>query len=74
MLSALASFGRFWYRFIVGDDWTIAASVFGAVIVIYLLRGVGLNTWWLMPLVVIVALGLSLYRAQAQQQRRSSRA
>jgi Flp pilus assembly protein TadB len=74
MLSALASFGRFWYRFIVGDDWTIAASVFGAVIVIYLLRGVGLNTWWLMPLVVIVALGLSLYRARAQQQRRSSRA
>jgi Flp pilus assembly protein TadB len=74
MLSALASLGRFWYRFIVGDDWTIAASVFGAVIVIYLLRGVGLNTWWLMPLVVIVALGLSLYRARAQQQRRSSRA
>jgi hypothetical protein len=71
MLSALASFGRFWYRFIVGDDWTIAASVFGAVVVIYLLRGVGLNAWWLMPLVVIVALGLSLYRARAQQQRAS---
>jgi Flp pilus assembly protein TadB len=74
MLSALASFGRFWYRFIVGDDWTIAASAFGAVVVIYVLRGVGLNAWWLMPLVVVVALGLSLYRARTQQQRRSSRA
>jgi Flp pilus assembly protein TadB len=73
MLSALASFGRFWYRFIVGDDWTIAASVFGAVVVIYVLRGVGLNAWWLMPLVVVVALGFSLYRARTQQQRRSSR-
>jgi Flp pilus assembly protein TadB len=73
MLSALASFGRFWYRFIVGDDWTIAASVFAAVVVIYLLRGAGVNAWWLMPLVVVVALGLSLYRARVQQ-RRSTRA
>jgi len=26
--SWLVGFGRFWYRFIVGDDWTIAVSVF----------------------------------------------
>jgi hypothetical protein len=69
MLSALASFGRFWYRFIVGDDWTIAASVFAAVAVIYALHGAGLDAWWLMPLVVVVALGLSLFRARARQRR-----
>jgi hypothetical protein len=67
MLSALGSFGRFWYRFIVGDDWTIAASIFGAVLLIYVLRGAGLEVWWLMPLVVVLALGLSLYRARAQR-------
>ena len=26
-MSALRSFGRFWYDFIVGDDWRIAAGV-----------------------------------------------
>ena len=63
ILSALASFGRFWYRFIVGDDWTIAASVFAAVIVIFALHAAGLAAWWLMPLVAVAALGLTLYRA-----------
>jgi hypothetical protein len=27
MLRALAGFGRFWWDFIVGDDWRIAAGV-----------------------------------------------
>ena len=26
-MSRLRSFGRFWYEFIVGDDWRIAAGV-----------------------------------------------
>ena len=26
----LAAFGRFWYDFVVGDDWTIAAGVVAA--------------------------------------------
>ena len=29
----LAAFGRFWYDFLVGDDWIIAATVVGAVAV-----------------------------------------
>ena len=26
-LSWLVGFGRFWYRFIIGDDWTVAAAL-----------------------------------------------
>lgn len=26
-MSALRAFGRFWYDFIIGDDWKIAAAV-----------------------------------------------
>ena len=64
--SALASFGRFWYRFIVGDDWTIAASVLLAVVLVFVLHHVHVAAWWLMPIVVVAALGFSLYRAHRE--------
>ena len=47
MLSALAAFGRFWYRFIVGDDWTIAAAVALALAATYALHQAGVAAWWL---------------------------
>jgi hypothetical protein len=60
----IAGFGRFWYGFIVGDDWTIAVSVLlGLVVVSALLRN-GVQAWWLMPLVVAGTLALSLWRAR----------
>jgi hypothetical protein len=64
MLAGLAAFGRFWYRFIVGDDWTIAATVLVTLVVIALLLRAGLQPWWLLPVVVIVVLGVSLRRAR----------
>ncbi len=64
MLSALAGFGLFWYRFIVGDDWTIAASVIVALAVIAALMRAGVQAWWLLPVVVIAVLGVSLRRAR----------
>ena len=64
--SALASFGRFWYRFIVGDDWTIAASIFITVVVVFALHAARIAAWWLMPIVVLATLGFSLYRAHRQ--------
>ena len=66
MLSAVAAFGRFWYRFIVGDDWVIAATVVVTLLVIALLLRAGVQAWWLMPVVVIAVLGLSLRRAHAK--------
>jgi hypothetical protein len=63
----VAGFARFWYRFIVGDDWTIAGLVaLGLIAVSVLARG-GLAAWWLMPVVAAAALSLSLWRARGQR-------
>lgn len=56
----LRSFALFWYDFIVGDDWTIALAVLVGLVVTALLASAG--AWWLLPLVVVAALALSLYR------------
>lgn len=46
----LRSFGRFWYEFVVGDDWTIAAGVVVALGVTYGILRAGIAAWWLLPL------------------------
>jgi hypothetical protein len=66
MLAGLAAFGRFWYRFIVGDDWVIAATVLVTLVAVALLLRAGVQAWWLLPLVVIAVLGISLRRARRQ--------
>jgi hypothetical protein len=58
----VVGFGRFWYDFIVGDDWTIAAAIVGALVVTGLLVRAQVAAWWLLPLIVIVFLGASLWR------------
>jgi hypothetical protein len=64
MLAGLAAFGRFWYRFIVGDDWVIAATVLVTLVVVAVLVRAGAQAWWLLPVVVIGVLGVSLWRAR----------
>ena len=58
----IVGFGRFWYDFVVGDDWRIAALVLVALAVVYELAHHKMNVWWLLPAVVAVALGISLLR------------
>jgi hypothetical protein len=41
MAARLAAFGRFWYRFIVGDDWVIAAAVALSLVADYALLRAG---------------------------------
>ena len=48
----------FWYDFIVGDDWRLAIGV-----VIGLILSGYVHLWWLLPLVVFVALAFSLRKA-----------
>lgn len=57
------AFAKFWYHFIIGDDWTVAAAVAAGLILTALLNSAHLLAWWLMPLIVVVMLGLSLRRA-----------
>ena len=58
----LRSFGRFWWSFVVGDDWLVAAAVAVALGATALLAHHGVNAWWLLPVVVVVALADSLRR------------
>jgi len=58
----LKAFGRFWYRFIVGDDWTIAATVALTLVSTWLLLKAGVDAWWLPPLAAVAVVGTSLRR------------
>ncbi|MEA2697760.1 MAG: hypothetical protein QOI66_2031 [Myxococcales bacterium] len=63
-------FCLFWYDFIVGDDWVIAAGVIIALFGISRLIRVGINAWWLMPGAVVILLAISLWRLTHKSIRR----
>jgi hypothetical protein len=59
----LVSFGRFWWNFVVGDDWRVAAGIAVALAVAWGLDDGGANPWWLLPIAVVLVLAGSLWRA-----------
>ncbi len=59
---ALRRFARFWYDFIVGDDWRIAIGVIVALGATAALAHRGYDVWWLMPIAVIGLLAYSIAR------------
>jgi hypothetical protein len=59
----LRAFGRFWWDFIVGDDWVVAAAVGLGLVLTGILTDNGVDAWWLLPIVVALALAGSLRRA-----------
>ncbi len=64
MMRALKSFGAFWYDFVIGDDWQVAALVVAALAVTALLvHAAGVDAWWLLPAAAFGALAWSLRRA-----------
>jgi hypothetical protein len=52
-------FGRFWYDFIVGDDWRLAV---GVIVAIPLAAGAAHSAgiWWLLPLMITLLLSVSV--------------
>jgi hypothetical protein len=64
LISWLVGFGRFWYRFIIGDDWTVAVSLAIGLLVTALLNAAHVPAWWVIPLVVIVMLRVSVQRSK----------
>ena len=64
MIGWVVSVGRFWYRFIIGDDWTVAAAIGAGLLTVLALYRLGFQPWWLMPPVVTAALSVSLWRAR----------
>jgi hypothetical protein len=58
----LRAFGLFWWDFVVGDDWRVAAGIAVALGLTKLLTSQGTNAWWLMPVAVVLLLAASLWR------------
>jgi hypothetical protein len=56
------TFGRFWWDFVVGDDWRAAAGVVVAIGATAALVAAGVDAWWLLPAAVAFVLYLSLRR------------
>jgi hypothetical protein len=59
----LRAFGRFWWNFIVGDDWRVAAGVAVALGLTFALTEWGVDAWWLLPAAIVLVLASSLRRA-----------
>jgi|LauGreSuBDMM15SN_2_FD.fasta_scaffold17872_2 uncharacterized membrane protein len=58
----IGGFLFFWYDFIIGDDWRVAAVI---VLALFSTHALGSHSWWLMPSVVAGALVVTLLEASA---------
>ncbi len=55
-------FLRFWWDFVVGDDWRAALGVVVALGATAVIVAAGVDAWWLMPIAVALVLYISLRR------------
>ena len=55
-------FGRFWWDFVVGDDWRVAVGVALALGLTALLATTSAPAWLVLPLAVAAVLWMSLAR------------
>jgi hypothetical protein len=62
-MSRLAALGRFWWDFVIGDDWLAAAGAALAIAATAVLAAAGIAAWWLLPVATLLVLYLSLRRA-----------
>jgi len=68
----LRRFLAFWYDFVVGDDWRVAAGVVAALGASAALVRAGVDAWWLVPIAVLASLATSLRRASRAVANRSA--
>ncbi|CAB4693788.1 MAG: hypothetical protein F2663_04400 [Actinobacteria bacterium] len=62
-MSYVVAFARFWWDFVVGDDWRTAVMVVAAIGATALAARGDVSAWWVMPAAVAGVLYLSLRRA-----------
>jgi uncharacterized membrane protein YfcA len=63
VISTVVGVARFLYRFVVGDDWTVALAILLALAATGVLVGNHISAWWLVPFVAIFMTGVSLRRS-----------
>ena len=68
----VGGFFRFWYDFIIGDDWRLAVGAAAVLVVTYALAGNHPGVWWLLPVGVIGLLAVSVRAAARAASRPSS--
>jgi hypothetical protein len=67
-MKQIKAFGAFWYDFIIGDDWHVAALVAaGLALTAILVHAAKVNAWYVLPVMVLAALAWSLHRATARR-------
>jgi hypothetical protein len=62
VVSAVVGVARFLYRFVVGDDWTVALAIVLALAATGVLVTDHISAWWLVPFVAIFMTGFNLRR------------
>jgi hypothetical protein len=62
-VNRVRAFGHFWYDFVIGDDWRLAAGALVALALAGFVAHAGGSAWWIVPLIVAVLLGVSVLRA-----------
>jgi hypothetical protein len=70
VITRLRAFGEFWYDFIIGDDWQVAAGVVAALAITYAVARSGAPAWWIVPVALVLFLPLTLWRAMHAVRRR----
>ncbi|HTN78340.1 MAG TPA: hypothetical protein VMK16_01605 [Acidimicrobiales bacterium] len=61
-MKLLKGFVRFWYDFIVGDDWRLAIGVVVVVVAVIALAHHSADWWWLLPVSVAALLTVSVIK------------
>ena len=66
-MSRLKAFGAFWYDFVIGDDWVLAAGVVVALAVTAVVASASSTGWWIVPAAIVILVPLSVWRGTRQR-------
>ena len=70
MIGAIRSFARFWYDFIVGDDWRVALGVVVSLAITAIVaHTTAIPTWWIVLAALAILLPMSIHRVARRAQR-----
>lgn len=63
------AFGAFWWDFVLGGDWRLAAGVVASLVLAAVLAHNGVPAWWVVPVLVLVVLSVSVVGLARGQRR-----